>query len=142
MECVPPKQAGWTVSAVPNPPTGYEVYRFQSGGCAITITATQEMSDDMVYHVALGDGVTGFCWQAIANDHGQVLLTGNAAQTDPTYGNPAQSFCEQNGYTYEVVTLETGQLCGQCRFDNGHVCNAWAFFHGACTLENAPTAEP
>jgi hypothetical protein len=108
MECVPPEQAGWTVSPAPNPPAGYEVYRFHSGECAMTITATQEMSDDMVYHVALGDGVTGFCWQAIANDRGQVLLTGKAAQTDPTYGNPAKRFCEENGYTFEVVTLDSG----------------------------------
>lgn len=142
MECVPPEQAGWTVSDVANPPAGYNVYRFQSGGCAMTITATEEVSDDMVYHVALGDGVTGFCWQAIANARGQVLLTGNAAQTDPTYGNPAQSYCEQNGHTFEVVTLDSGQLCGQCLFADGRACNAWAFFHGVCTPENAPTVEP
>ena len=141
-ECVPPKQAGWTLDDVPNPPDGYDVYRFLSGGCAMTITTAAESTADPIYHVALGDGPTGFCWQAVVNSMGQILLTGSEAQTDPTLGNPAKNYCEQQGYTFEVVTLRSGQLCGQCAFDNGRSCNAWAFFHGACTPDNAPTPEP
>lgn len=91
----------------------------------------------MHYHVALGDGPTGFCWQAVVDATGQILLTGNAAQTDPTLGNPARAYCEARGYTFEVVTRKGGDLCGMCVFDDGHVCNAWAYFHGACTAENA-----
>jgi putative hemolysin len=137
-ECVPPEQAGWTLDDVPNPPEGYDVWRFLSGGCAMTITAAEEPVEAPIYHVALGDGPTGFCWQAVVDDRGQILLTGNAAQSDPTLGNPAQAYCEQQGYTFEVVTLGSGQLCGMCVFDDERACNAWAFFHGACTPENAP----
>ena len=141
-ECVPAEQAGWTHEDIPNPPAGYDVYRFLSGGCAMTITVAEEAGDDPIYHVALGDGPTGFCWQAVVNGKGQILLTGNAAQTDPTLGNPAQNYCEQQGYTFEVVTLGSGQVCGMCVFEDGLSCNAWAYFHGACTPENAATVEP
>ena len=135
-ECVPPKQAGWSVEAEPEPPAGYDVYRFQSGGCRMTITVPQVVGETELYHVALGDGPTGFCWQAVVDANGQVLLTGNDAQTDPTLGNPAKAFCEARGYTYEVITRAGGSLCGVCVFDDDLACNAWAYFHGACTPEN------
>jgi len=137
-ECVPPEQAGWTLDDIPNPPDGYNVWRFLSGGCAMTITTAHEPAAEPIYHVALGDGPTGFCWQAVVDGRGQILLTGSAAQSDPTLGNPAQNYCEQQGYTFEVVTLGSGQMCGMCAFDGDRACNAWAFFHGACTPENAP----
>ncbi len=141
-ECVPPKQASWNLDVVPNPPDGYDVYRFLSGGCAITITTTTETKEDQVYHVALGDGATGFCWQAVVDNRGRIILAGSEAQTDPTIGNPAKNYCEAQGFTFEMITLPSGQMCGKCTFDNGLSCNAWAFFHGACTPENAPTAVP
>lgn len=141
-ECVPPRQASWTADAIAGPPAGYNVYRFHSGGCAMTITVSEEVTDNQVYHVALGDGATGFCWQAVVDDRGQILLTGNAAQSDPTIGNPAELYCEQEGHTFEVFTTEAGQLCGKCVFEDGRSCNAWAFFHGACTPETASTPYP
>lgn len=141
-ECVPPKQATWTADDVANPPDGYDVYRFLSGGCALTITTAAEATDEPIYHVALGDGATGFCWQAVVDDRGQILLTGSAAQTDPTLGNPARNYCQAQGFTFEMVTLASGQQCGQCVFDDGRACNAWAYFHGACTPENAPEPAP
>ena len=141
-ECVPPKQAGWTLEEVANPPAGYDVYRFLSGGCAMTITTAAESTAAPVYHVALGDGPTGFCWQAVVDEQGRIVLTGSEAQTDPTLGNPAKSYCEQQGYTFEVVTLKSGQLCGRCEFEDGRSCNAWAFFRGACTPDGAPGADP
>lgn len=140
-ECVPPKQAGWTMATEADPPAGYDVYRFESGGCMMTITMAANPVDETHYHVALGDGPTGFCWQAVVDATGQILLTGNAAQTDPTLGNPARAYCEARGYTYEVVTRAGGDLCGMCVFDDGRTCNAWAFFHGACTVENASTLD-
>lgn len=142
VECVPPKQATWTQDDVPVAPEGYNVYRFLSSDCAITITVSQEPTDDPIYHVALGDGATGFCWQAIVNARGQILRTGAEAQTDPVFGNPAKNYCEANGFTFEMVALSSGQMCGRCTFDDGRSCNAWAYFHGACTPENAPTPEP
>ena len=140
-ECVPPRQAGWTLQTETDPPAGYDVYRFASGGCMMTITVATDPGDQVHYHVALGDGPTGFCWQAVVDATGQILLTGNAAQTDPTLGNPAQAHCEERGYTYEVVTRAGGDLCGMCVFDDGRACNAWAYFHGACTVENASTLD-
>lgn len=141
-ECVPPKQAGWIQNEVPNPPDGYNVYRFLSGGCAITITTTTEPAEEEVYHVALGDGPTGFCWQAVVDDRGRIILTGNEAQTDSSIGNPAKNYCEAQGYTFAMVELPSGQMCGTCTFDDGRLCNAWAFFHGACTPEDAPPPAP
>lgn len=141
-ECVPPKQAGWTMEPEAAPPAGYEVYRFESGGCMMTVTTALDPGEDVIYHVALGDGPTGFCWQSIVDANGRILLTGNDAQTDPTFGNPAKNYCEANGYTFEVVTRPGGQLCGVCVFDDARSCNAWAYFHGACTPDNAPTATP
>jgi putative hemolysin len=141
-ECVPPKQARWTVEAVAEPPAGYDVYRSHSGDCIMTITVPADASEDLVYHVALGDGLSGFCWQAVVDARGQILLSGNAAQTYPALGNPAASYCVEHGYRFEIVNLETGQQCGMCVFDNGRMCNGWAFFHGICTPENAPAVEP
>lgn len=137
-ECVPPVQAAWTAEALTNPPAGYDVYQFHSGGCVMTITIVAESTAEPIYHVALGDGPTGFCWQSVVDAQGQILLTGNAAQTDPTLGNPAKAYCEQQGYTFEVITRASGDLCGVCVFDDGRSCNGWAYFHGACTPENAP----
>jgi putative hemolysin len=137
-ECVPPEQASWTGEAIANPPVGYDVYRFLSGGCAVTITVVAESTDEPIYHVALGDGATGFCWQAVVDANGQILLTDSVAQSDPKLGNPAKNYCEQQGYLFEVVTKESGQLCGMCVFEESRSCNAWAYFHGACTPENAP----
>lgn len=142
VECVPPKQAKWTQDEVLVAPEGYDVYRFLSSDCAITITVSQELADNPIYHVALGDGATGFCWQAIVNHRGQILRTGAEAQTDPVFGNPAKNYCEANGHTFEMVALSSGQMCGQCAFNNGLSCNAWAYFHGVCTPENAPTPKP
>ena len=136
-ECVPPKQAGWTAEMEPEPPAGYDVYRFHSGGCMMTITVPTTSAEDIHYHVALGDGPSGFCWQAVVDSRGQILLTGNEAQTDVTLGNPAKTHCEDQGYTYEVVTRPGGDLCGMCVFEEGLSCNAWAFFHGACSPETA-----
>lgn len=137
-ECVPPAIAGWSEPDVEAAvPAGYIVHRFQSDSCAITVTVAEGQLDTGPYHVALGEGASGFCWQAIVDDQGVVLKTGVEAQTDPILGNPAKAFCEAQGYTFEIVTLSSGTRCGKCVFPNGNACNAWAYFHGLCTLENA-----
>lgn len=138
-ECVPPENAAWTaVDRSATAPSGFDVYQFKSGECTTTITVAENSGAEALYHVALGDGVTGFCWQAVVDAKGNILLTGEAAQTDKTLGNPAQAYCEAQGYDFEIVTLANGSKCGKCMFDNGRSCNAWAFFHGVCTPENAP----
>jgi putative hemolysin len=140
-ECVPPAGASWRVEEDANPPAGYDVFRFRSDGCTMTITMPEQETEGMHYHVALGDGPTGFCWQAVVDSRGDVIKTGNAAQTDPTLGNPAETYCTQQGFRFEVVDLPVGGQCGMCVFDDGRMCNAWAFFHNACTLENAPPVD-
>ncbi len=139
-ECVPAKQAKWTVEREAEAPQGFDVYRFLSSGCTMTITVPQS-SEVTRYHVALGDGPTGFCWQAVVDAQGQVVLTGNEAQTDATLGNPALAYCQEHGYTYQVITSVGGRLCGMCVFNDNRACNAWAYFHGACTPENAAPLE-
>ncbi len=142
-ECIPPQQAGWSTTAEAQPPAGFDVYRFASTGCLMTITVAEDVDEAAaVYHVALGDGPTGFCWQAVVGPNGRILLTGSDAQTDPTLGNPAAAYCQERGYTFEVVTLPVGGLCGVCIFEDGRQCNAWAYFHGVCTPDNAPTPAP
>lgn len=140
-ECVPSAKAAWSVEEDENPPVGYDVFRFRSDGCTMTITKAEQDTEGMHYHVALGDGPTGFCWQAVVDSRGDVIKTGNAAQTDPELGNPAETYCTQQGYTFQVIDLPIGGQCGMCIFDDGRMCNAWAFFHNACTLENAPPVE-
>lgn len=140
-ECVPPAQAGWSVEVDAEPPAGYAVYHFHSGGCMMTITTPAASGDDLVYHVALGDGPTGFCWQAVVDERGRIVLTGGAAQTEPALGNPAAAYCEEHGHRFEVVTREAGEQCGVCVFDDGRMCNGWAYFHGTCTPENAVAGE-
>ncbi|MFO7661017.1 MAG: DUF333 domain-containing protein [Chloroflexota bacterium] len=140
-ECVPPAAAAWRVEQDENAPAGYEVYRFRSDGCTMTITQAEEQTEGMHYHVALGDGPTGFCWQAVVDSRGEVIKTGNAAQTDPDLGNPAETYCAQQGHRFQVIDLPVGGQCGMCVFDDGRMCNAWAFFHNACTPENAPPVE-
>lgn len=142
-ECIPPQQASWSATSEAEAPAGFDVYRFSSTGCLMTITVAEGVAEsEAVYHVALGDGPTGFCWQAVVGPNGRILLTGSDAQTDPTLGNPAAAYCQEHGYAFEVVTLPTGSLCGVCVFEDGRQCNAWAYFHGACTPDNAPTAAP
>ena len=141
-ECVPPEIASWTATdRSASAPAGFAVYQFKSGGCTMTITTPAASEEAPIYHVALGDGVSGFCWQSVVDDKGNIVLTGEAAQTDHQLGNPAKSYCESQGYTFEVRTLANGSKCGVCAFEDGRSCNAWAFFHGACTPENAPASD-
>jgi putative hemolysin len=141
-ECVPPEIARWSATdRSASAPAGFDVYHFESGGCSMTITTPAASTEAPIYHVALGDGASGFCWQSVGDEHGKIVLTGEAAQTDHVLGNPAKAYCESEGHTFEVRTLANGSKCGVCAFEDGRTCNAWAFFHGACTPENAPASD-
>jgi putative hemolysin len=133
-ECVPPEGVIWrTSSGGEQTPAGYELYRFTSGDdCTITVSYPLENQADSLYHVALGHGGTGFCWQALVNENGQVIKTGEAANSDPEIGNPARIYCEAQGHQYEIVTQPGGLECGQCVFSDGSRCNGWAYLNHMC----------
>jgi len=113
-------------------PDGYDVYRFQAENCIVTITAEQQPADAPLFHVAIGDQDTGYCLQAIVSENGQVLHTGSEAAMARNPGNFAAQYCEEKGYSYEIIVREDGTHCGACVFPDGSSCQAWEFFHGVC----------
>jgi putative hemolysin len=50
------------------------------------------------------------------------------------FGNPASTYCIEQGGTIEMRTDDTGQY-GVCIFDNSE-CEEWAFFRGECDKED------
>lgn len=133
-ECVPPAGVAWqTSSGGAQTPAGYALYRFTtSDDCTVTVSYPLDNAADPLYHVALGHGVTGFCWQALVDGQGHIVQTGAAANTDPAVGNPAAVYCEAQGYTFEVETRANGMQCGFCAFPDGSRCNGWAYLHDEC----------
>lgn len=141
--CVPPEGVIWRASSGgEQTPAGYEMVRFNtSDNCAVTVTYPQEQVGEPVYHVALGHGVSGFCWQALVDAQGHVLQTGVSANSSEEIGNPAQTYCEAQGHEYEVITTAAGMECGQCLFADGSRCNGWAYLNGACQPEDNPPTD-
>ncbi|MBX3056613.1 MAG: DUF333 domain-containing protein [Anaerolineae bacterium] len=142
-ECVPPAGAIWqTSTGGEQTPAGYALYRFTTGdNCTVTISYLLENKAEPLYHVALGHGATGFCWQALVDGRGRVVKTGLAANTDPDMGNPAAIYCEAQGYTFEVVSQPTGLQCGYCVFPDGSRCNGWAYLHNECQPGDQPVED-
>jgi putative hemolysin len=136
--CVPPEGVQWHVKdQQTTTPAGYGAYRFSAEGCNITVSYPLAV-ESTAYHVSLTNDVTGFCWQAVIDDHGQILRTGVAADTEDAAGNPAASFCHDQEHTYEIRTLANGQQCGACVFSDGSACKAWDYFHGDCAPGDNP----
>ena len=132
-ECVPPEGTAWAASdGSDTAPDGYAVYRFTAQDCNMAVTSVSDPPADALYHVTLGDGISGLCWQAIVDGTGHVAQTGRAAEEEPTLGHIAATYCDEQGYRYEVQTQENGTDCGVCIFDEGASCNAWAYFRGDC----------
>jgi putative hemolysin len=46
--------------------------------------------------------------------------------------NPASSYCEQQGFTLEIITAPDGSQTGFCKFPDGSECDEWAYFRGEC----------
>ncbi len=140
-QCVPPEGAGWRAEAGgPNTPVGYDVYRFYSDECVMTISHPQSSQAEDLYHVAIGDTLTAFCWQALVGPDGTVVATGMEAQSIPGLGNPAAQFCEEQGNTFDVIERDSGGQCGVCIFPDGSMCNVWGFFHGICGPGDFPSS--
>lgn len=140
-QCVPPEGAGWRAEpGGANTPDGYEVFRFYSDECVMTVSHPLAGEHAAVYHVAIGDTLTGFCWQAIVDAKGQVVATGMEAQAIPGLGNPAAQYCEEQGYTFDIINRDSGGQCGVCIFPDGSMCNVWGFFHGVCKPGDFPAS--
>ncbi|MFL7791590.1 MAG: DUF333 domain-containing protein, partial [Anaerolineae bacterium] len=63
---------------------------------------------------------------------------------DTGIANPASVYCEEQGYTLESRTDESGTY-GVCIFPDGSECDEWAYFRGECGLgaeEVKPTEVP
>lgn len=130
-QCVPPEGALWQASPGAAP-DGFEVYRFTTGDCLMTVSFPLAPGSETIYHVTIGDQVTGFCWQANVSPSGEVIATGREAEMLPELQNAAAVYCQEQGHVYEVRLDENGQQCGFCEFDDGTSCNAWTFLQGRC----------
>jgi putative hemolysin len=133
-ECVPPRGVTWETKQGAAA-QGFEVYRFDSEGCLMTVSYPLPQTAETMYHVTLHNRLTGFCWQANVGADKQVVSTGTAAEMWPELSAAAKTYCLDQGYAYEVQEQPDGRRCGVCIFEGGSSCNAWAFFQGMCTEE-------
>jgi putative hemolysin len=130
-ECVPPAGVSWKTS-LGAAPEGYEVYLFESEGCFMSVASSLPVANETNYHVALHNGVTGFCYQAHVDAGGQVVATGSRAEMPGPLADAAAVYCVEQGYEHEVREQPDGTRCGVCTFDDGHFCKAWAYYQGMC----------
>lgn len=67
-----------------------------------------------------------------------LLLLSTCELTDknsnPGLANPASVFCEDNGGSLEIRTVEDGSQVGICVFPDGSECDEWEFFSGQIEL--------
>ncbi|MCJ7724339.1 MAG: DUF333 domain-containing protein, partial [Anaerolineales bacterium] len=47
------------------------------------------------------------------------------------FANPAAIYCEDLGYSYEIVTTENGDV-GVCTLPDNSACDEWDFLAGKC----------
>ncbi|MFN2135492.1 MAG: DUF333 domain-containing protein [Candidatus Promineifilaceae bacterium] len=131
-ECVPPAGVIWQEQPGVAP-AGFDVYRFDSEGCQMTISYPLPETAATLYHVTLHNRVSGFCWQANVDSKGAIAETGTAAGILPELANAAAAYCKEQGGVYEEQDQSDGVRCGMCVLADGRSCNAWAFFQGICS---------
>ncbi len=51
--------------------------------------------------------------------------------------NPASAYCEDNQGTLQIVTDEYGSQIGLCQFEDGSVCEEWAYYRNECQIGGA-----
>ena len=130
-ECVPPTGVSWETSLGAGP-QDYDVYLFESEGCFISVANPLPADSETVYHVALHNGVTGFCWQALVDAQGEVVASGTRAEMPQPLADAAAAYCVEQGHEYGVKEQADGTRCGVCTFADGHSCKAWAYYQGMC----------
>lgn len=130
-ECVPPSGVSWatTIGAAPE---GFEVFLFASEGCFISVANPVPAGEETIYHVALHNGQTGFCYQAHVDSAGRVASTGSRAALPQPLADAAAAYCLDQGYEHDIQEQPDGTRCGVCTFDDGRSCKAWAFYQGMC----------
>jgi putative hemolysin len=66
---------------------------------------------------------------------GALLLVACGGEQGTTgIANPASEYCENSGYTLEIVDTREGEY-GVCHFPDGETCEEWAFVRGECGIE-------
>jgi len=138
--CVPSAGVSWETQAGPAP-EGYEVYRFESEGCFITAAYALPETAESIYHVAVHNSVTGFCWQANVDAAGKIVATGSRAAMEPALAEAAASYCLEQGYGYAVEGQPDGTSCGVCSMEDGRSCKAWAYYQGFCSFDEQPEVQ-
>lgn len=133
--CVPPAGVSWDTQPGPAP-KGFEVYRFESEGCFMTVAYPLPETAESVYHIAVHNSVTGFCWQANVDKAGEVVATGSRAGMDPALAETAAAYCQAQGYSYAVKEQADGTSCGVCSLEDGRSCKAWAYYQGFCSFDD------
>jgi putative hemolysin len=130
-ECVPPAGVNWKTSTG-SAPQDFDVYLFESEGCFMSVANPLPASSETVYHVALHNGVTGFCWQAHVDAQGEVVASGTRAEMPRPMAEAAADYCLEQGYEHTVKEQADGTRCGVCTFEDGRSCKAWAYYQGMC----------
>ena len=57
---------------------------------------------------------------------------GDSNQPGAYLPNPASVYCEENGGTIQICTDADGNQFGYCVFQNGSICDEWAYYRGEC----------
>lgn len=129
--CVPPEGAGWR-SEPGRAPEGFDVYRFHSGGCFMSVSYAPA-AEEPVYHVAIHNDEIGFCYQAYVDDAGHIVSTGTVAELTPELADASAAYCREQGYQYELREQPDGSQCGICVFNDDSSCKAWLYYQEECT---------
>lgn len=139
-ECVPPANIRWQADPG-QAPEGFAVYRFKAEDCLMTVSYEDAESNEVSYHVTIGDSKTGFCWQASVSATGRVQATGLDAEMRPELVTAAAAYCTEQNYRYEIRAQPDGRECGVCIFDDNSTCNAWSYYQLECAPGDIPASE-
>ena len=55
--------------------------------------------------------------------------------------NPAAVSCQEQGYSYQIRTVEDGGQAGVCLFPDGSECDGWDFYNDDCAPGDSATLE-
>ncbi len=121
-ECQPGESQG--MADMPNPAS---VYCEEQGG-TLEIR-TDDESDGQLGYCVFPDGSECEEW---AYYRGECQPGESQGMADMP--NPASVYCEENDGTLEIRADQQGNQVGYCRFNDGSVCEEWAFFRGECEI--------
>ncbi len=82
-----------------------------------------------------GDLDEVFAYDIGAYEYGDIVSNDDTEAEVAT----AQTYCEENGGTYEIRTYETGDLYYMCVFTDTSECDAEVFYAGLCAMGDSLT---